>query len=150
MWVVVGAVLAHATQGGGAPPLVALLPVVATTSAVVWWAGSRRLHFVAALALLGLSQVAVHLLSSYVHGHVMTPAPAMAVAHLAALVVVAAGIAKVDQLWWAWWDRATLIVRLADWSAPVQLAGPVPVAPRAREHGAELAHVVVRRGPPAS
>jgi hypothetical protein len=97
-----------------------------------------------------LSQLAVHVLSSYVHGHVMTPPPAMAVAHLAALVVVAAGIAKVDQLWWAWWERTTLIVHLAAWSAPVQLAVPAPPAPRPREHGAQLAHVVVRRGPPAS
>ena len=83
-------------------------------------------------------------------GHVMTPSPAMAVAHLVALVAVAAGIAKVEQLWWSWWDRVTLLVRLFGRSVPVLFAEPVPSVPRAREHGGVLAHVVVRRGPPAA
>ena len=150
LWVVVGAVVAHATQAGGAPPLVALAPVAVATSTVVWWTGTRRLHFATAVTLLALSQAAVHLLSSYVHGHVMTPSPAMATAHLAALVVVAAGIAKVEQLWWSWWDRVTLLVRLFGRAVPVLFAEPVPSVPRAREHGGVLAHVVVRRGPPAA
>ncbi|WP_141006047.1 hypothetical protein [Nocardioides humi] len=148
-WVVVGAVAAHAAQGGGSLPVVALAPVVALTSAVVGWLGKRRLGFATTLAVLGLAQVAVHLLTCYVHGHAMTPSPSMALAHLVGLAVVAAGIARAEALWWSWWTRATLVVRVHAWRAPLPTAGPAARPPLGAGLRPLLAHVLVRRGPPA-
>jgi hypothetical protein len=149
LWVAVGAVAAHATQGGGAPSVVALAPVAVAVAAVVGWLGTRRLHFATAFGLLALAQVAVHALSSYVHGHGMAPTAPMVVAHLVAIAAVAAGLASADKLWWSWWERVTLIVRVHDHLVPPVAAAPVPVGIGLPGPRTTLAHGVRRRGPPA-
>jgi hypothetical protein len=147
-WVVVGAVAAHAASGGGAPPMVALVPVTAAASALAWWAASRRLQVGTVLALLVLAQVAMHGLSSYLHGHAMVPGAAMLGAHLIALVVLATCLAQVDELWWAWWARASSVLQPAWRPMPVPAAAPTAATPAAPRPAAVLDHVLVRRGPP--
>lgn len=149
LWVVVGAALAHVAQGGGAPPVVALVPVVLASTTGAWWAAARRLRFPTLLVLLGGSQVAVHLLAAYVHGHGMLPSAPMTLTHLASVALVAGAIARAERLWWSLCD---LVTAPAGWhllATPAGPAAPVAVGRRTREHGDLLTHAVRRRGPPA-
>ena len=150
LWATLMAVAAHVAGSGEPPPAVAVVPVVVAGGALAWWASARRIGFVTALGLLAAPQVAVHLLAGYVHGHQVVPGPSMAVAHVLGLVLVAAGIAVAERLWWAWWQRVSFVLRLGHARAvparvplPCLTTGPVS---RVRL----LEHVVVRRGPPAS
>jgi len=145
------AVAAHVAGSGEAPSVVALVPVVAAGAALAWWAAARRIGFAGALVLLALPQLGVHALSGYVHGHQVLPSTsAMLAAHVTGLVVVAAGIAAAERLWWAWWARVSFVLRPVFVSRrPV--AAPVP--PRAAGPALQpdlLDHVLVRRGPPFS
>ncbi|MTB86909.1 hypothetical protein H9L21_08930 [Aeromicrobium senzhongii] len=151
LWATLMAVAAHVAGSGEAPSVVALLPVVAAGAGLAWWAAGRRIGFTGALVLLALPQLGVHVVSGYVHGHAIVPStPAMLAAHAAGLVVVAAGIAVAERLWWSWWARVSFVLRPVHRSRrPV--AAPVP--PRAAgpvRHVDLLDHVLVRRGPPFS
>lgn len=150
LWATLMAVGAHVAGSGEAPALVAVVPVAVTGGALAWWAAGQRIGFGTAMALLAAPQLAIHLLSGYAHGHQVMPSPAMATAHVAGLVLVAAGIAVAERLWWAWWRQVSFVLGLVRHAArPVA----VPVPGRATEPvfgTAVLKHVVVRRGPPRS
>ncbi|MBM7516687.1 hypothetical protein [Nocardioides nitrophenolicus] len=147
-WVALLAALAHAVSSGTAPSLVAIVPVAVASAGVVRWWGPRELRFASTWALLAASQVAAHLLASYVHGHAMAPSAAMLAAHLAGLAVVAAGLARADALWWSWWRRVSLIVRTTPRPSPESLTRLWTPRPAVVPPCGTLAHAVVRRGPP--
>ncbi|MFO6453249.1 MULTISPECIES: hypothetical protein [unclassified Aeromicrobium] len=150
LWATLMAVGAHVAGSGQPPPAVVLVPVVAGGTALAWWAAARRIGFAAAVGLLATPQIVVHVLTGYVHGHELVPGWGMLLAHAAALVLVAAGVALAERLWWAWWRRVTFVLSLIrPSSAPVSVAiarrGTDPRLPSGL-----LEHVVVRRGPPFS
>lgn len=149
LWATLLAVVAHVAGSGEAPPLVAVVPVVAASAGLTWLATARRIGFGAALALLAAPQVAIHLLSGYLHGHQVVPSGAMLATHLVGLAVMAIGVAVAEWLWWAWWSRLALVLRRRGWVRPLVRT---PLLPRsAAWSGASLLdHIVVRRGPPFS
>lgn len=150
LWATLMAVGAHVAGSGEIPALVAVVPVTVAGGALAWWAAGHRIGFGTAIALLAVPQLAIHLLSGYVHGHQIVPSPAMATAHVVGLVLVGAGIAVAERLWWAWWRQVSFVLGIVRHAArPV--AVPVPGPATEPVFGTTvLEHVVVRRGPPRS
>lgn len=147
-WAVLGAGLAHSSQIGGPPSLVAVVPAVGATWAAAWWVGGQRLRFTTTFALLAFSQVSVHLLTAYVHGHAMTPSGAMVLAHLASAALVALGIAKAEKVLWSCWDRAVRQVPRLPATFAGLAASWAPTGAHAVPRAALLGHEALRRGPP--
>lgn len=149
LWVTLGACVAHLLGDGSMPPLIALVPVVAATVAVAAWSARRRLSVPVALALLAVPQIAVHLLASYIHGHLMVPSLTMITAHVVSIAVTAVSIAQVERVWWSLWEwarralRGFAVHRVLPVGRPIVLisAGSMSLPSR-------LEHVVSRRGPP--
>lgn len=151
VWVTLGATLGHLAGDGSTPPLAALIPVVSGVASVAWWATRRRLAFSSLVGLLTVPQVAVHLLTDYVHGHLMVPSVSMLAAHAASTVVTAAVIAHGERLWWSLWESWSAHWRVLAVPAPlVALRPPVMVVAESSASAVPLRHVVTRRGPHAS
>lgn len=148
VWVTFGSIVAHLLGEGYLPSVVALVPVVGAATVATWWLGRRQLTLPIALGLLAVPQIAVHLLASYVHGHVMMPSALMAAAHVISIVLTGVTIAHAERLWWslweAWharWQPITFTTPLVGTTVPA-LAGVSVAKP------AELRYLVSRRGPP--
>ncbi len=149
VWTTLTALVAHLLADGTAPPGVVLVPVVALATGTAWWAAQRRLSLPVVLGLLATSQVIVHALTGYVHGHLMTPSVLMVASHVVALGLTALAIAHVETLWWAiwqWWTRR---------ASPLVLLRPIVATARAacvvassRPLNGLLEGPVSRRGPP--
>lgn len=146
-WTVLLAMIGHRLGGGAWAPLVVLVPLVLTASAVAWWLAGHRLRAWGVALLIGLAQIAVHLLTCYLHGHLMVPSTVMLLGHLAAAAVTGVLLARADTVWWALlgpWVRVLRLVRLpvpwrAAWPSSAAVLEPAPLV---------LAHTLVRRGPP--
>lgn len=150
LWACLGAAVAHVVGAGEPPPALAFVPVALASAALTWCCSGRRWSVAALCALLAFPHLAVHLLSSYLHGHAVVPEPSMTAAHVVGLVVVATAIARIERLWWSWWQTlASVLQRTLVTVLPV--ARPATIGP-----GALLVmdppwtHAVVRRGPPFS
>lgn len=148
VWVTTGSVAAHAIGDGGALSMVALLPVVVAASSITWWAAGRRISLPAALALLAIPQAVVHLLTCYVHGHVMAPSAPMLAAHAASIGITGLAIAYAERLWWSLWETWSARFRLLIVTLPAPVGAVPALAGVPTADPAELRHVVFRRGPP--
>ncbi|MFT4298125.1 MAG: hypothetical protein QM597_00590 [Aeromicrobium sp.] len=97
--------------GGGAAhsSWIAVVPAALAVTAVTYVLGGQRVSAPALAALLASAQAGVHALSSYLHAHApWRDDPAMALAHLAAVVVSALLLARGEQVLWrlhAWLRR---------------------------------------------
>lgn len=148
------AAIAHVAAHGSIPDLVALLPVVAVVTLIVLALPIRRLGLPVILGLLGASQLAIHLLSTYladgVHHHGGThDGWLMLAAHTGATVVTALVLAHGEKLWWrlvGWFARrhvryvAAPVVSLGPATPSVDLDRPV--------WNHFVCGAVSRRGPP--
>lgn len=148
------AAIAHAAAHGSIPDLVALLPVVAVVTLIVLALPIRRLGLPVILGLLGASQLAIHLLSTYLADGVHHHGGAhdswlMLAAHTGATLVTALVLAHGEKLWWrlvGWLSRR----RVRFVAALVVLRGPA--TPSVDLNRPVWIHIVrgavSRRGPP--
>lgn len=146
-WTMLMAMLGHRVGGGEWAPLAVAIPVAMAAAGAAWVLTGRRLSGTAVALVIGAAQVAVHLMTCYLHGHYMVPSAAMLGGHLAAAVATGCLLARADGLWWALLApilRVWRITAVPIGVRPVRrvLNTLVPTTPLV------LAHAVVRRGPP--
>jgi hypothetical protein len=147
------AVAAHGGAGGGVPTgtAVVLLAVLAATIGGLAATGARTADVRVLLALLAAGQLVGHVMLSvdgHSHGAPASPAPAMLVAHAAAVAAGAVLIAAGDRLCRAVSRAVEVTVRA--------IAAPIPGRPILVTAGADqpmrsallLAASVSHRGPP--
>jgi hypothetical protein len=152
------AVTGHGLAGGGIPDLGIALPL----TALIAWAGGTLVHRLrgpALIGLLGVIQVALHLLlTQLAHGH--GPAPvggwAMFAAHAIATVITAGLLARASvalTVGSAALDRLRGLLALL-WSAPVPVPAAIGPSSAVPDRPGPLLEILLRRvrtrrGPPA-
>lgn len=137
----------HWAGGGAWAPLAVMVPVAGVTAVLAWALSGRRHRTVVLAALLFGSQAAVHLLTCYLHGHLMMPSLGMLLAHVTSSVLAGALLHHLDALWWALVGPLVVLVRLLWWGEPAPRRRLVWAEPL-RLHPPSLTHSVARRGPP--
>ncbi|WP_140399938.1 hypothetical protein [Aeromicrobium sp. PE09-221] len=100
------AMVAHMIGHGVVPSVVALAPAAGLVGAVAFAMSGRRWSFGILTLGVGVAQVGVHGLSSYLTGHAHLSLT-MVLAHLIATLGSAAFLAYADRLWWRLWQWAT-------------------------------------------
>jgi hypothetical protein len=145
------AITAHALADGGLPDT--SLTLVLT--ALIGWTGAALAEKtkgpLGVLAVLGVAQLAMHLVLTELMGHMSAPRPEMYLAHAAATVVTAGLLAHAESMTRLAVARLWLLLPVVWRPAPVA-AGPdlVPVPPPADTPTLSvlLRRVHGRRGPP--
>jgi hypothetical protein len=148
LWVTLTAIAAHQFGDGGALSPVALMPVVAVTTTVAWWASRRRLTTPVVVGLLAIPQILIHLMSGYVHGHLMVPSLPMLAAHVVSIGITAAALTHVERLWWALWQWCRRTLDIPAFDIDLIAAHPQPRKVLALVGSPLLAGAITRRGPP--
>lgn len=146
-WTILLALVGHRLGGGEWAPLVVLVPLALGATALAWWLTGRRLRMPVVALLIGAAQLVVHLMTCYLHDHLMAPSVLMLLGHASAAVLCAAALARADRIWWALVAPIVALLRWVlaptPWRARVHRS-PGVLAPRQLV----LAHAVARRGPP--